>query len=42
MAKHNKETWLESRIRLCDVHFDNADVEKEKFLFDTYISRIGN
>ena len=31
-----QKTELKEGSRLCDVHFDKADIEKEKFLFDTY------
>ena len=31
-----KKPGLKVGSKLCDVHFDKADVEKEKFLFDTY------
>ena len=31
-----KKPGLKVVSKLCDVHFDKADVEKEKFIFDTY------
>ena len=31
-----RKPGLKVGSKLCDVHFDKADVEKEKFIFDTY------
>ena len=36
MDKIIKKHGLKVGSKLCDVHFDKADVEKEKFIFDTY------